>query len=94
MEFPDELWDNIKNFIFDWKKIHKIKMKNSFKTIIGRYYTFWHIRHEQPPWYDDYDTYQEQPTQLKVPLVSICRDPESNSWILGYGWTKIYLLND
>ena len=30
MEFPDELWGNIKEFTFDWKKIHKIKMKKSF----------------------------------------------------------------
>ena len=58
-------------------------MKNSFESIIGIYYSFWDIRHEQPPWYDDYDTYQEQPKQLNIPLVSICRDPESNSWILG-----------
>ena len=36
-ELPDEIWDLIKDFTFDWKRSHKQKMKETRLKIHGYY---------------------------------------------------------
>lgn len=44
-ELPDEIWELIKNYVFEWKKYHQLKLKpilknninNRFREIYKRY---------------------------------------------------------
>lgn len=97
-ELPDELWKLIKDFMIDWKRKHREKMKilekyiNCDKTIYTRWQLF-------PPYHNTNDIIREEyffrpdwAPRPNLPLVSIEKRPNANfnsaGWWCGYGWNE------
>ena len=98
-QLPDEIWNYIKDFIFDWKRSHKYKMnsilpdliKNSYEEIYHRWTHF-------PPWSNTNDIITAEYLQRldwapppNLPLTSITWNINANKnggWWCGYGWAK------
>ena len=107
-EFPDELWNLIKDFTFDksfWEKLHKHKMKHILKPING-YYKEIYIRWTHfPPWPNTNDIIRaeyannnfrfiEYAPRPNLPLTSICYNVKGNGgWWCGYGWQKKQIID-
>ena len=100
---PDELWQLIKEFTFNWKKTHKQKMKITLKLINCNktIYTRWQLF---PPYHYTNDIIREEyffridgapPPNLQ--LVSIEKRPNANyntaGWWCSYGWNEKLLKN-
>ena len=98
---PDELWGIIKDFIFDWKKSHKLKMEYIFKYQIDeRFNPIYQRWTSFPPWTNTNDIIEEQyPGPMvdwmiarpppNLPLTSITWNIQGNGgWWCGYGWKK------
>ena len=99
IELPDEIWGYIKEFVFEWKRVHKLKMKSTYENLINgmfkeKYERWTHF----PPWsntndiilseYVEYDRLVYAPTP-NLPLISITWNPTgSGGWWCGYGWGK------
>lgn len=101
--FPDDLWRIIIDFLIEYKKHHKIKMKpilenyinNKFIEVYSRWTLF-------PPWPNTNDIIREEyitdPQESSwiprsnLKLVSITKWPNANinssGWWCGYGWKK------
>ena len=101
-ELPDEIWDYIKNFVFDksfWEKLHRHKLlpilnKNipwSYAPIYKRWTHF-------PPWPNTNDIILDEYTEENrhwaprphLQLTSITWNVKGNGggWWSGYGWEK------
>ena len=100
-ELPDEIWDLIKDFTFDWKRSHKQKMKLARLEINGRYEEVYKRWTHFPPWPNTTDIIlaeyvgNERLPYAPIPnleLTSIIRWPNTNisssGWWCGYGWKK------
>lgn len=99
-ELPDEIWNYILEFTFDWKRSHKQKTKKIFEeSIIGCYkeiYERW--TYPPPVWQNTNDIIRAEylnridwapPPDL--PLTSITWNVNANKnggWWCGYGWRK------
>ena len=87
MELPDELWEHIKDFAFDWKRNHKKKLQQSFGKIKNCYYSYLLYSSEHPPWSEHMMNLSD--TILKgEPLVEIEKKPNGGNWIYHFGWSK------
>ena len=87
MELPDELWEHIKDFTFDWKRSHKQKLQQSFGKIKNCYYSYLLYSSEHPPWSEHMLNLGD--IILKgEPLVEIEKKPNDGGWIYHYGWSK------
>ncbi len=98
-QLPDELWNIIKSFTFDWKKYHQYKLKpilkkeinNKFKEIYKRYTlrpipnnTNIIIENEFVHWSEGIIP------KPNLPLTSItCNISGKGGLWAGYGWEKI-----
>ena len=102
-ELPDEIWSYIKEFVFNWKRSHKLKMESAFKHLINgmfkeRYERWTHF----PPWSNTNDIIRDEyPGPVaswqigrplpNLPLTSITWNVEgSGGWWCGYGWQKCH----
>ena len=102
IELPDEIWGYIKEFTFDWKRSHKLKMAFAYEFLInsmyGEIYGRWTCF---PPPSNTNDIIRninspEYPRSIQpypppdLPLTSICNVVESNGvnlgYYCGYGW--------
>ena len=87
MELPDELWEHIKDFAFDWKRSHKQKLQQSFGKIKHCYYSYLLYSSEHPPWSEHMMNLSD--TILKgEPLVEIEKKPNDSGWLYHFGWSK------
>tara|TARA_B100001093_G_scaffold106514_1_gene98873 strand:+ start:152 stop:436 length:285 start_codon:yes stop_codon:yes gene_type:complete len=87
MELPDELWEHIKDFTFDWKRSHKQKLQQSFVKIKYCYYSYLLYSSEHPPWSEHMMNLSD--TILKgEPLVEIEKKPNDSGWLYHFGWSK------
>jgi len=91
--FPNELWDIIKKFQLDYRKIHKTKMLPSLEQINGRYasiyktWSYWPVKHNTNDIIRERYSYW-RPDIMMIPrpnleLTSITWD---NGWWCEYGW--------
>jgi hypothetical protein len=105
-KLPNELWSIVKDFLIDYKKHHKIKMKiildndinNRFVEIYSRWTHF-------PPWPNTnniiLDEYLHRPWRTLSPtpnleLTSITWNINENGnggWWCGYGWKQTEKIN-
>jgi|UniRef100_A0A6C0AL53 hypothetical protein len=104
MEFPEEIWNYIKGFTFDWERSHKQKFKKCltlrfgvkvYNSSLEMYETWTHF----PPWQNTNDIILDswaENDRLRyapcpnLPLTSICWNPNgTGGWWCGYGWSKI-----
>ena len=100
-EFPDELWNLIKDFTFDWKRSHKNKMKHILKPINGYYkeiYTRWQLFPPYPNTNDiiraEYLIRPDWAPRPNLPLTSICYNSKgTGGWWCGYGWQKKQIID-
>jgi hypothetical protein len=102
-ELPDEIWNHILEFTFDWKLTHKQKMKPILEnniigcyTVIYYYYSFF----PPPSWQNTTDIILAEYVNNErlpyapppgLPLASITWNVNSNGnggWWCGYGWRK------
>ena len=103
-ELPDEIWDYIKDFVFDWKRTHILKYLDvihfidfpyNFEPVYERWTPFPPpsntndiIRDEYPGEVEDWMVGRPQ---SNLPLTSICYNPNGNNnggWWCGYGWRR------
>ena len=87
MELPDELWEHIKDFAFDWKRNHKKKLKQSFGRIKNCYYSHLLYSCEHPPW-SEYMMNLSDTILKGEPLVEIEKKPNDGGWLYHFGWSK------
>ena len=85
MELPDELWELIKDFAFDWKRSHKQKLKQSFGKIKYCYYSYLLYSSEHPPWSEQMININDNERE---PLVEIEKKPNDSGWLYHFGWSK------
>ena len=99
IELPDEIWNYIKDFVFDWKRSHKQKLHKVLFTFpnfcwkMKPIYKCWGVF---PPLQNTNDIIRTNVylvnTQLapepNLQLTSITYYPETGSWKYGYGWQK------
>lgn len=97
-ELPDEIWNIIKSFTFDWKKYHKIKLQpilkkhidNRFKEIYKRW-TSWPIPNNTNSIIENEFVYWTEGyiPRPNLPLTSITYNiTGKGGWWAGYGWEK------
>ena len=87
MFFPDELWYIVKNFLIDYKKHHKNKLKNIISHFENNYGEIIQIRAITPFEKNNYiSIYSHIKPDLKLSSISYCRKT-GNFWF-GYGWSK------
>lgn len=105
-ELPDELWILLKDFLIEYKKHHKLKLKlvhNQFykEYKISEIYTRW--TYPPPIWKNTNEIIRDEYTlsnyrwahEPDLKLTSITFNPNNNNnkgWWCGYGW-KIKKLN-
>ena len=105
IELPDEIWNYIKDFVFDWKRSHKQKLHKVLFTFpnfcwkMKPIYKCWGVF---PPLQNTNDIIRDEyygvlagpftpPPNLV--LTSICYNLQGNEgWWCGYGWEKVYCL--
>ncbi len=103
IELPDEIWRYIKEFVFNWKRIHKFKMSTAREHFInGMFGEIEHIHDSNfPPQqvyhcsWNAWNGNEFHPSLSQrveyiwkhYQLTSITRD-EKGGWIAGYGWEK------
>jgi len=100
-ELPDEIWNYILEFAFDWQRSHKKKMKPILKNNIVECYKEFYERWTYPPpvWQNTTDIilaeYVDNGRNLAfappagLPLTSITWNVKGNGgWWCGYGWEK------
>ena len=85
MELPDELWELIKDFAFDWKRSHKQKLQQSFVKIKNCYYSYLLYSSEHPPWSEQMININDNERE---PLVEIEKKPNDSGWLYHFGWSK------
>ena len=85
MELPDELWELIKDFAFDWKRSHKQKLQQSFGKIKHCYYSYLLYSSEHPPWSEQMININDNERE---PLVEIEKKPNDSGWLYHFGWSK------
>ena len=85
MELPDELWELIKDFAFDWKRSHKQKLQQSFGKIKYCYYSYLLYSSEHPPWSEQMININDNERE---PLVEIEKKPNDSGWLYHFGWSK------
>ena len=85
MELPDELWELIKDFSFDWKRSHKQKLQQSFVKIKYCYYSYLLYSSEHPPWSEHMININDNERE---PLVEIEKKPNDSGWLYHFGWSK------
>jgi hypothetical protein len=85
MELPDELWEHIKDFAFDWKRSHKQKLQQSFGKIKHCYYSYLLYSSEHPPWSEQMININDNERE---PLVEIEKKPNDSGWLYHFGWSK------
>ena len=85
MELPDELWEHIKDFTFDWKRSHKQKLQQSFVKIKNCYYSYLLYSSEHPPWSEHMININDNERE---PLVEIEKKPNDSGWLYHFGWSK------
>ena len=82
MELPDELWELIKDFAFDWKRSHKQKLQQSFGKIKYCYYSYLLYSSEHPPWSEQMININDNERE---PLVEIEKKPNDSGWLYHFG---------
>lgn len=101
IEIPDEIWNYIKEFTFDWKRSHKQKMSilerqlnltNEQKKAIYERWTYF------PPWPNTNDIIRDEYIRYRrllgaprpnLELTSITWNIKgTGGWWCGYGWKK------
>ena len=98
-ELPDELWNLIKSFTFDWQRSHKQKMEETRLKIHGCYKEVFERWTLFPPWPNTNDIIREEylvhTHWAPIPnleLTSITKWTNANinstGWYCGYGWKK------
>jgi hypothetical protein len=99
MYMIDELWIKVKNYLFDYKKLHMKKYKpivkcfdNMFKEIYKRWTRFpvWQNTNEISREEENYE-YLDKNNLRNLPLTSVCFNPNRDNnggWYCGYGWRE------
>ena len=107
ISLPDEIWDYVKEFIFDWKETHRRK----FSIVLWKFpESCWKMKPKYYRWTtfpsscntntndiirdEYYDVLSRSFISLpKLVLISICYNPHGGGgWWCGYGWEKVYCL--
>lgn len=102
MELPDEIWDYIKEFTFDWKRTHKEKFRYCTGNLLfesGEIYERW--TYPPPVWQNTNDIIRDEYThgvrdiswapRPNLELTSITWNVNANEnggWWCGYGWKR------
>ena len=103
IELPDEIWNYIKDFVFDWKRSHKQKLHKVLFTFpefcwkMKPIYKCW--KAVFPPLqntndiirdfpYEEMGYWDEEEPPPNLQLTSITWYPKTGRWKYGYGWQK------
>ena len=97
-ELPDEIWNYILEFTFDWKRNHKQKMKPILENnIVGCYKEIYQRWTYFPPWPNTNDIITAEylhrdmgwAPRPNLPLTSITWNIKgTGGWWAGYGWER------
>ena len=102
MEFPDEIWDYIKEFALNWKRSHKKKFRYCTGNLLfesGEIYKRW--TYPPPVWQNTNDIIRDEyingirdiswapPPNLELTSITWNVNANDNGgWWCGYGWKR------